>query len=359
MKTLLRCLIVPAVLTVGMEYFLHAQDTGKERDRGKVLLLKTGHAMEGDIEKLGLEFCVRRGKSEVRIAVDKAVRLCADWNDAYAYAQTLIKADDANDHVKLARWCHTHRLIDKALGEARFALELQPDNDEAKQIVVLLERMAKAPASTPAPAPVEIPQSAVQPAAATVDVSFSTLVAFTNNVQPILMNTCATCHATGHGGKFHLERVSESAKKAGTQRNLAAVLEYVDVERPAISPLLVKAITPHGGVLAPAIKDRSAKPAQSIQQWLEQTIAKNPQLKDYYAARKPASAPLKTSVESGFASPPMKEPAPPRPTVPNVTRGVAQQETPVKQAPPPVAQPAAVLDDWDAELFNRQFHPRR
>lgn len=349
-----RYLIVPALLIAGAGYFLHAQDAGKERTTGKVLLLKTGHAMEGEIEKLGLEFCVRRGKSEVRIAVDKAVRLCADWEDAYAYAQSLIKADDANDHLKLARWCHLHRLTDKALAEAKRALELQPDNGEAKQIVVLLERKAKEPAPQPAPVAVEIPRPTPEPAP-TVDVSFETLVGFTNRVQPILMNTCATCHATGHGGKFHLERVSDNTKKAGTQRNLAAVLTYIDVERPAISPLLVKAITPHGGALAPAIKDRSAAPLKSMQQWVEQTIAKNPQLKDYYAARKPA--PAKTTGESGFASPPMKEARPPQPSAPVVSRGVSQQEPP--RQPARTVQPAVQLDEWDAELFNRQFHPKR
>ncbi|MSQ93179.1 MAG: hypothetical protein EXR98_01335 [Gemmataceae bacterium] len=352
----MRYLVVPAILVVGLGYGLRAQDAGKERERGKVLLLKTGHAMEGDIEKLGLEFCVRRGKSEVRIAVEKAVRLCADWDDAYAYAQTLIKPDDANDHVKLARWCHLHRLTNQALAEARRALQLQPDNGDAKQIVVLLERMAKDPAPKPAPVAIDIPQPIVNPTP-TVDVSFETLIGFTNGVQPILMNTCATCHSTGNGGKFHLDRVSDNTKKVGTQRNLAAVLAFVDLERPSISPLLVRAITPHGGALAPAIKDRSAKPAQSIQQWIEQTVAKNPQLKDYYGARKPMTPlPVKTGVGSGFAAPPVKDAKPPIPNV--VTRGVSQQETPAAQ-PAPAVQPAAPLDQWDAELFNRQFHPRR
>src|SRR5713226_1715973 len=176
MKTYFRFLIVPAVFA-GVGFFLHAQDGDQARIKGKILLLKTGHAMEGDIEKVGTQWCIRRGRSEVWIAEDKAIRLCADWDDAYAYAQTQIKLDDANDRVKLARWCHIHRLTEKALEQARAALELQPQNADAKQIVMLLERALKEPPAKPAtPAPAAATRP-VEPAP-TVDVSFESQVAF-------------------------------------------------------------------------------------------------------------------------------------------------------------------------------------
>src|SRR5882672_3798560 len=114
MQTLLRWIILPA-LVVGLGDFLRAQETGEPRKTGKVLLLKTGHVMEGDIEQIGTEMCIRRGTSEVRIAADKTVRLCPDWLDAYAFMQAHIKADSANDRVKLARWCHLNRLHQEAL----------------------------------------------------------------------------------------------------------------------------------------------------------------------------------------------------------------------------------------------------
>ena len=82
MKTYLPFLIVPAAI-VGVAIFVQAQDADKERTTGKVLLLKTGHAMEGDIDKVGTQLRIRRGKSEVWIAADSAVRLCADWDDAF------------------------------------------------------------------------------------------------------------------------------------------------------------------------------------------------------------------------------------------------------------------------------------
>jgi hypothetical protein len=127
------------------------------------------------------------------------------------------------------------------------------------------------------------------------------------------------------------------------------VLDYLDLERPAISPLLIRAVTAHGGGLVPAIKDRNAIPLQSMHLWIEQTIAKNPQLKDYHAARKPA--PAKTMGESNFAAPPDQEKKAPTP----VSRGVAQTEAPLPKA---AARPDP-FDMYDPIHFNRWAHPQR
>jgi hypothetical protein len=350
---------VPAVF-ISVGFFLHAQDGPTERINGKILLLKTGHAMEGDIEKVGTQLCVRRGKSEVWIAEDKAIRLCADWDDAYAYAQTQIKLDDANDRVKLARWCHMHRLTEKALEQARVALELQPHNSDAKQIVTLLERALKEPPAKPATrAPAEPTRSAEPPP--TVDVSFESLVAFSTKVQPILMNRCAACHASAAGGRFRLDRVSESGQKASTQRNLAAVLAHVDLDRPAISPFLVKAITPHGDGQSPPIKDRTAKPMQTMQQWVEQTVAKNPQLKDYHAKKQPSGKSHSEPKASVF---PTQRSAAPAPADEVISQHVPRLEIDEKNPPRVVPAEAtrtpmslAPVDEFDAAHFNRWAHP--
>ena len=358
MQTYLRFLIVPTIF-VGVGLFLYAQDGDKGPTRGKVLLLKTGHAMEGDIEKVGTQFCIRRGKSEVWIGEDKAIRLCADWDDAYAYAQTQIKLDDANDRVKLARWCHMHRLTERALGQARAALELQPQNADAKQIVTLLERALKEPPAKPAtPAPAAAARP-VEPAPA-VDVSFESQVAFSTKVQPILMNRCAACHASAAaGGKFHLDRVSDSGQKASTHRNLAAVLTHLDLDRPAISPFLVKAITPHGDAQTAPIKDRTAKPMQTMQQWVEQTVAKNPQLKHYYAKKQPPGA--RPEPKSVF---PMQRSAAPTQGDDVISQPVPRLEisekNPLRVLPAEVTRPPMSLtpiDEFDPVIYNTWAHP--
>jgi hypothetical protein len=241
---------------------------------------------------------------------------------------------------------------------AKTALELQPNHGEAKQLLATLERMRQGPASktiktvaVAAPAP-----RAVEPPPA-VDVSAATLVAFTSKVQPILMNTCVSCHANETGGKFRLERVYESGRSASSQRNLAAVLEHVDLERPTISTLLVKAITPHGREAGAPLKDRAGAPFQAIQQWIVDAVRTNPQLKEYRAARNPA--PVKKTPEekpSTFSSQGSLAP-----TGDDVSRPLERRA--VKAAPQAQAtrtpQTARERDWCHEDIFNEWAHPQR
>jgi hypothetical protein len=158
------------------------------------------------------------------------------------------------------------------------------------------------------------------------------------------MNACASCHASGVGGKFVLERVSDGSKKTSTQFNLAAVLGYIDLDRPTISPLLTKAVTPHGGAVSSPIKDRNSKPFVAIKDWIDLTIAKNPQLREYQAIRK--GVPVKTA-----------------PAQPKSDFGAQQQQSAAPSyAPQPVSvqRPQTPMQrEWcDPDIFNDWAHPR-
>ncbi|HZZ77802.1 MAG TPA: hypothetical protein VFE62_04750 [Gemmataceae bacterium] len=341
MNRILPCLLAPA-LVAGLGYCLFAQDVDG-RSSGKILLLKNGSVMEGDIDKVGTQIRIRRGTSEIFLGADSAVRICTDWDDAYVFMQTLIKPNSAGGHVALARWCNMHHMDDRALEQAKIALALQPDHTGARQIVTLLERTLKQPASKPA-LPASIAPVKAHDNAVPVDVTTETSVAFTTRVQPILMNACANCHASGAGGKFVLERASDGSKKAATQFNLTAALAYIDLDRPTISPLLTKAVTPHGGSVAAPIKDRSSKPFVAIKDWIDLTIARNPQLKEYQSQRN--GTPVKTSAPEGkssFGSQQQRSAAPtyePRPVA------VHRPQTPTER-------------EWcDPDIFNDWAHPR-
>src|SRR5438128_1534498 len=79
------------------------------------------------------------------------------------------------------------------------------------------------------------------PARPPVDLSGESLALFTNRVQPVLMNVCASCHATNRGGAFKLTRCYDGqANRRATQENLTAVLDYVRADQPELSPLLIK-----------------------------------------------------------------------------------------------------------------------
>jgi hypothetical protein len=362
MKSFARYWLV-ALAWAGLHGALLAQQAGPEPTTGKVLLLRNGQVMEGDIRKTSAEIFVRNGMSEIGVSANLALRLCANWDDAYVFAQTMIKLDDANERVVLARWCHRHGMADRALEQARRALELKPDLADARQIVTALERAqleksTTKPAATPTPQP--IATVAAQETITAVDVTSETQIAFVMKVQPILMNTCANCHCTGRGGKFQLERVQNVTQKAAAQKNLARVLTYIDLERPTISPLLVKSVMPHGNASQSPMKDRNSPAFRTLQEWIVQTIARNPHLKEYHATKQPqkeapprlSSGTKTTASSSSSADAPKDGEVVSRPL--QAVPAVATQPTftaPVASAP---------LDDpYGPEIFNQHYHAKR
>jgi hypothetical protein len=122
------------------------------------------------------------------------------------------------------------------------------------------------------------------------------------------------------------------------------VIEHTDLDHPTVSSFLVKAVTPHGKDAITPLKDRSAAPFQALQGWVVDTIKKNPQLKEYRAAKNPA--PIKKQPEekpSAFSSQ-------------GSSLDVSRPLTPV--APPRVQEAARVRDWCDPDIFNEWAHPR-
>jgi hypothetical protein len=137
---------------------------------------------------------------------------------------------------------------------------------------------------------------------------------FPTKAQPVLMNLCAGCHAgPGNTSGFAFDRVREGYVNAEVgRRNAEAAIRFVNRDDPSASPLLVKAVTAHGGQKAPALKDRTAPAFQALELWVHQAAA--------------ADGPPKVKATS----------------VPRV------------RAPAPVAG-----DPYDPVAFNRAAHPKR
>src|SRR5205823_9860367 len=111
------------------------------------------------------------------------------------------------------------------------------------------------------------------------DLNAESLALFTSRVQPILMNACASCHATGRGGKFKLVRCYDATvNRRGLYQNLAAVLLQIDLDEPGISPLLYKAFSAHGGPAKAPLGGRQSPPYQTLEEWVGMVVANNPHL---------------------------------------------------------------------------------
>jgi hypothetical protein len=286
---------MPLVLAVGTGSPLAAQEPPPPRSAGRVLLLQSDRGLEGDIEKFGDQYRVRRGSSEVWLPAEKALRLCADWEEALAYMKTRANLGDPDERLRLARWCQLNNLRPQALDEAKAALDMRPAHQESRQLVSMLTRTV---ASLPnAPAKASAPQTSKAPVAPPPsDISSESFGLFAARVQPILMNACVGCHNGGRGGNFQLLR-TEAGQRGATQANLAAVLEQVRTDHPALSPLLIKAVSRHGdaaNATAP-IRDRQAIPFKTLQAWIDHLLANNPHLR--YQGPPQVAAASKTAPE--------------------------------------------------------------
>ena len=227
-------------------------------------------------------------------------------------------------------------------------MDLRPDHAPSRRLLAYLQDSRPAQPTTPAhdAAPADLPQ-------ASVDLTEEALGQFATKVQPILMNACANCHANGRGGAFKLTRSYDAAvlNRKTLQQNLAAVIAEVNLGQPQNSPLLSKAVSVHGPLEQAPFKNRQAAAYRTLEDWVRNTLADNPQLVEQPQARPAvpaaAAAPAAPSTPTPFAEA--------RPTPIN------DQTTPVKaQAPaaPTTAAPAAPepVDPYSPDAFNRQFH---
>src|SRR5262249_20312220 len=109
------------------------------------------------------------------------------------------------------------------------------------------------------PRPKEPPRSIDGFLAAEVEslggLSNESATAFTQRIQPLLMNKCgnASCHGKSEpndkrdGFRLNPVRLGTSSHRLYTERNLAEVLRYIDLEEPALSPLVTIPQGAHAG----------------------------------------------------------------------------------------------------------------
>jgi hypothetical protein len=380
MKTFVSMLVLLGILAVSGASLVRTAEA-PPLQKGKVLILKNEYTIEGDIERIGGRYRIRREAGETWIAAERVLSLVASLPDAYAYLHRRINLDDPDERLRLARWCRANGLQQQALTELQAAAALRPEHAETRR---LLQHWTQAALTTPPPKPAA--SASPQPAAVDlppIEVTSESLGQFATRVQPILMNTCACCHATGHGGKFQLRQVYEESisNRQTVERNLAAVLAEINLNQPEQSPLLIKAVSDHAHIGRAPLRDRQIAPYRTLESWVKLTVANNPHLR----AVMPASA----SAPSAPPSPlPLGGAEERRPKDQQTSEWGAEARLPAAPVPAPLvrgpqesattqaenAARGAVAprlpadsrsnsahkeppDPYDPELFNRKMHP--
>lgn len=364
MKTIVSSLVLVGLLALLGGSRLCATAPPKSPDKGKVLLLRNEHTMEGDIERVGDRYLVRRRIGETWVPCAQVLCLVASLPDAYAYLKARANLHDADERLRLANWCRLNGLHEQALAEIEAAAQLRPDHEETRRLLQHLKQTAQTPAA-PKPAASTTPTPAAQPTPP-VELTTEAIGLFATRVQPILMNTCANCHATGRGGAFRLTEVYGGglSNRKAFEQNLAAVLAQINVHQPESSRLLTKAISDHAHTGRPPLRDRKDAPYRTLENWIKQTVADNPHLRDTQPAPAVAPAappsanperhPATTEASSQWGADARPAANPASPSVPSPAPVPVSRTT---AAPPPPPPPTGPADPYDPEPFNRQSHP--
>jgi hypothetical protein len=364
MKTIVLSLLLLGFLTLPGGSSLDAADPTAPVLKGKILILKNEHTMEGDIERVGDRYRLRRLTGETWVHAEGVLCLVESLPDAYAFLRARANLEDADERLRLANWCRLNGLREQALIEIQAAAALRPNHAETRRILQHLQQAARTPAAPKPIAAAALDKPALE-ALPPVEVTADSLGLFATRVQPILMNTCARCHATGRGGKFHLTQVYDDgfSNRRTLERNLAAVLGQVNLNQPEASRLLAKAVSDHAHTGQAPLKSRKETPYRTLESWVKLTVANNPHLRDSQPAS--AAPPLSPTSERRSAAPEPRsewgaEARSPITPVSPALPAPSAAPVPVSNtaaAPPPPPPPATPADPYDPELFNRRLHP--
>jgi hypothetical protein len=345
---------------VSGEVFVRAAGTS-----GRLAVLDNGSVLEGDIERVGDQYRIRRTIGELWLPAEKVQCVCASFEEAYLFLRGQANLRDPDERLRLARWCKLHGLKAQALAEISAGIELRPQHAESRLLWQSLQRPEKA--CPVAPKPREETDDGPPPV---VEYNAESLGLFVTRVQPILMNTCATCHATGRGGAFKLIRTPEGAltNRRATQQNLAAVLAQVNRDKPQQSLLLSRAVSVHGDAEAAPLKGRQTPAYHILEDWVQLALV-NTMPHEPTAATGPATEPhgfadmlqpKTTPAAASATNPPAAPvtPSAPTPAAPVVTATPAPLPQPAAAPPAPATAPGPE-DPFDPAIFNRQMHPEK
>lgn len=340
-----------------------AQEQAQFLPQAGVLLLRNGQLIQGEITPAGDQFIVTFGVGgEAKIAAKEVEARCADLDAVYDYKLRRLSGEGAGPHLDLSEWCLKHKLYRRCAEQLTLALAEDPESKRLAQIETRLQLAVQAPTKTSA---TPVSSTIVAPAQLekTIrDLPKGSLERFTTIVQPMLNNRCATshCHGATSTSSFRLLRppTGLNAPQRFTQRNLYAVLPYIDVNEPENSLLLTKAQEPHGDAKAPAIDARNKSQLQELRTWLEHVADKRPPA-PLATINSKSSQPLSTPQTADQAS--QDKGATSAPSGDKSATPTAGKTT----APPSIApaatetkQPWQPRDSFDPEIFNRRYGKR-
>ncbi|HLJ11530.1 MAG TPA: hypothetical protein VKU82_10085 [Planctomycetaceae bacterium] len=246
-----------------------------------VLVMRTGTIVTGKIVRSGSIYEVQGPNGKWAVPEDLVKLRCANLSEAYAKLHESAQAQhDANAHIILARWCLTNHLDIEARHELQDALALEPDREDVKRLLRNAEETIQSkdkPAARQLRAdPLRAARKAAAPTGDAVSLgglSRESALRFTRRIQPLLVNNCtsAGCHGRESKSEFRLYKVTpgKDANRRSAERNLAEVLQQINLHKPRLSPILTNPRGNHGRRGRPVFSGpRGDEQLAELQRWV-------------------------------------------------------------------------------------------
>jgi hypothetical protein len=333
-----------------------------------VLVLRSGQALKGRIERLGDNYVVHvAARAKVHLPMAEVDLVCHSLEEAYQKKREYIAPDSATGHLDLAEWCLKHGLQRRAAEQLSAAMSADPEEPRIPAVERRLrEALAAPPALRTGPAKVT-PVVHVDDLEETMrSVSAAAVERFTSAVQPVLLNRCSTssCHGATSKSSFKLLRpaAGDPITRRYTQRNLHAVLKTIDKAAPEASPLLTVPRAAHGSAAAAVFGQRDERQFEQLVQWVKQAaepgeVGKAGDLAtlDSRLRETAEPPPPRTSYKPPVSSDsraPIGKPERPNSEKPSVKNSASKPFNDGASLPDAKFDPR---DPFDPELFNRKY----
>ncbi|WP_435018779.1 hypothetical protein TA3x_000764 [Tundrisphaera sp. TA3] len=290
-----------------------------EPSKFSVMLLTNGKVVRGAITRdaAGLTYILK--DQGVPIAYPSVVveKAAGSIEELYQYRLSRLAERDEDERMKLARWCLTEGLTDRAKEQIAAILELSPGHTDA----IRMQYSMAAAADRPSPVdpevrrtsgsmpeggePAPLNQAAIKRLrrdfgssnAPPVIFDLPTAQAvsrardFTQQIHPILQNRCAGCHNERYQGSFQLV-VAKGRRDMNpdvARANLDATLQLVNPDDLPRSSLLSAGLVPHGNSKNAIFKGPNDYDYRKLEFWVR--------------ALRPAPVPGESVAQAGYAGP--------------------------------------------------------
>lgn len=255
------------------------EPAGETRPAAMLLILVDGQVISGHVTPRPDGYDIQVSAGRIFINSDRVRFAAANLPEAYDRMRDSISEFTPANHMELARWCLGNKLYSQARREVLDALHLDPNRDDAKRMLRALEQVGeqsqtaiKGTGLTEYPSQTEIQRPAIE-TRSLAGLNRTVAHSFVRDIQPLLMNKCATsgCHGISAKSRFKIVSTHRGSTPAIAERNLAAVLKQIDFSNPPTSPLLKIGEQAHGNMASSAFPGRSgAMQFRVLQNWVRQ-----------------------------------------------------------------------------------------